>query len=71
MSPISGFKGRSFVPVVMSYDPATDTIIYEMLDQVGMAKVISNYAKDELQLAFFTVLARRISMASRASSMLS
>lgn len=39
-------KGRLFVPLGTNYDPAVEIIVYEMYDQVGMAKVITNYAND-------------------------
>lgn len=38
--------GRTVVPPVFDYDPAVETITYEMYEAVGVAKLIENYATD-------------------------
>ena len=39
-------KYREYIPVDSSDNPGANTITYRMLTHVGMAKVISNYARD-------------------------
>lgn len=39
-------KGRLVVPANFDYDPAVETIIYEMYDLVGAAQLVENYATD-------------------------
>lgn len=39
-------KARRFIPVDTSVDSAAEFFIYQMWDQFGMAKIISNYADD-------------------------
>lgn len=42
---LKGASGR-LIPISFEADPADETITYETFDQVGMAKIISNYADD-------------------------
>jgi hypothetical protein len=39
-------KARTLIPVVNEDDPGADSIKLEVLDSVGLAKVVSNYATD-------------------------
>ena len=39
-------KARMIIPMDPEADPGADTVKYEQFDQVGMAKIIANYAKD-------------------------
>ncbi len=39
-------KFRQHIPVDNADDPGAETLTYEMFDQVGMAKIISDYADD-------------------------
>lgn len=39
-------KARELFPVNMSAGPGAETIVYDQYDQVGMAKIIANYADD-------------------------
>ena len=39
-------KARVLLPLSFDADPGAETITYEQFDQVGMAKIISNYADD-------------------------
>lgn len=40
------FKARLFIPVTNEDDPGAETIVYEQYTEVGMAKIITNYASD-------------------------
>ncbi len=39
-------KARMFIPVDSEADPGATTIVYEQYTQVGIAKIVSGYAKD-------------------------
>lgn len=39
-------KFRKFIPIDNSVDPGAESIAYKQWDEVGMAKIISNYADD-------------------------
>ena len=39
-------KARRLIPLNLDADPGAETITYEQYDQVGMAKIIANYADD-------------------------
>ena len=42
----TNLKVRSIIPVSFEAGPGADTIKYEQFDQVGMAKIVRDYAKD-------------------------
>lgn len=44
--PYPELKARRFLPVASDVDPGADSFSYEVTDEVGIAKVITNYADD-------------------------
>ena len=42
----AGLQARTIIPVSFEAGPGADTIKYEQWDQVGVAKIVSNYATD-------------------------
>lgn len=45
-TPYPELKARRFLPVASDVDPGAESFAYEITDEVGIAKVITNYADD-------------------------